>query len=107
VALALAIKHLVSRGKVKENAIPAHVAAISVGLIDGVPTLDLDYGMDSRAEVDMNVVMTGKGDFVEVQGTGEGHTFKRAELGALPSLVEIQKRAIGAPRTEKPVAVTL
>ena len=71
--------------------------------------------MDSRAQVDMNVVMTGSGDLVEVQGTGEGHTFKRADLdalldlalGALPALVAIQKRAIDAPLAAKPTAVTL
>jgi ribonuclease PH len=115
VAMALAIKHLIQAGKLKPEAMPAHVAAISVGLIDNSPYLDLDYGMDSRAQVDMNVVMTGSGDLVEVQGTGEGHTFKRADLdalldlalGALPSLVAIQKRAIEAPLAAKPTAVTL
>ncbi len=115
VALALAIKHLVQKGKVKPEAMPEHVAAISVGIIEGNPFLDLDYGMDSRAHVDMNVVMTGKGDFVEVQGTGEGHTFKRADLdslldlaiGALPQLVLVQTRAVEAPLTAKPTPVTL
>ncbi len=115
VALALAIKHLVQKGKVKAEAMPEHVAAISVGIIEGGPFLDLDYGMDSRAQVDMNVVMTGRGDFVEVQGTGEGHTFKRADLdalldlalGALPQLVTVQKRAIDAPLAAKPTPVTI
>ncbi len=115
VALALAIKYLVEKGKVKAEAMPEHVAAISVGIIEGSPFLDLDYGMDSRAQVDMNVVMTGRGDFVEVQGTGEGHTFKRADLdalldlalGALPQLVTVQKRAIDAPLAAKPTPVTI
>jgi ribonuclease PH len=115
VALSLALKHLLGRGKIKPEAMPEHVAAISVGILEGNPCLDLDYGMDSRAHVDMNVVMTGKGDFVEVQGTGEGHTFKRADLdalldlalGALPLLVSVQKRAIEAPITATPTAVKL
>lgn len=115
VALALAVKHLIDEGKLKPNAMPEHVAAVSVGILDGAPQLDLDYGMDARAHVDMNVVMTGKGELVEVQGTGEGHTFKRAELdamldlalGALPALVEIQKRAIATPLSERPAPVRL
>ncbi len=115
VALALALRHLVQSGKLKPEAMPEHVAAISVGIIEGNPFLDLDYAMDSRAQVDMNVVMTGKGELVEVQGTGEGHTFRRAELdamldlalGALPALVELQKRAIAAPLSAVPTAIKL
>jgi ribonuclease PH len=64
------------------------VAAISVGIIDGVPMLDLPYAEDSRAEVDMNVVMTGAGRFVEVQGTAEGMAFSRGELDSLLGLAE-------------------
>jgi ribonuclease PH len=64
------------------------VAAISVGIIDGVPMLDLPYSEDSRAEVDMNVVMTGEGRFVEVQGTAEGMAFSRGELDSLIALAE-------------------
>jgi ribonuclease PH len=64
------------------------VAAISVGIIDGVPMLDLPYPEDSRAEVDMNVVMTGAGRFVEVQGTAEGLAFSRSELDSLLGLAE-------------------
>jgi ribonuclease PH len=64
------------------------VAAVSVGIIDGVPMLDLPYVEDSRAEVDMNVVMTGAGRFVEVQGTAEGMAFSRSELDTLLSLAE-------------------
>ena len=105
VALALAIKHLQSKGVVKANALKGAVAAISVGVIEGKPTLDLDYGMDSRAQVDMNVVMTGTGDFIEVQGTGESASFSRQELnalldlalGALPQLTAAQTEAINTP----------
>lgn len=80
------------------------VAAISVGIVDGKPSLDLDYERDVRADVDMNVVMTGKRRFVEIQGTGEEATFDDAELAQLLSLSklgiaelnEIQKSALGA-----------
>lgn len=80
------------------------VAAISVGMVDGKPSLDLDYERDVRADVDMNVVMTGKRRFVEIQGTGEEATFDDAELAQLLSLSklgiaelnEIQKNALGA-----------
>jgi ribonuclease PH len=67
----------------RENPLTDSVAAISVGIIDGVPMLDLPYAEDSRAEVDMNVVMTGSGRFVEVQGTAEGMAFSRGELDSL------------------------
>ncbi len=80
------------------------VAAISVGIVDGVPVTDLDYPMDFAAAVDMNIVMTGKGQFVEIQGTGEESTFTEAELAALiklgkrgiQELTEIQKKSVGA-----------
>jgi len=62
------------------------VAAVSVGLVDGEPRLDLPYEEDARAEVDMNVVATGSGRFIEVQGTGEGATFSREQLDALTDL---------------------
>ena len=64
------------------------VAAVSVGIIDGVPRLDLPYEEDVRAETDMNVVMTGAGKFIEVQGTAEGAAFDRSELDALLALAE-------------------
>ena len=83
VALADACAHL----KVP-NALTGSVAAVSVGIIDGVPRLDLPYEEDVRAETDMNVVMTGAGKFVEVQGTAEGAAFDRDELNALLSLAE-------------------
>ena len=88
VALADAIEWARSRGYIAKNAVPLRdsVAAVSVGIIDGVPMSDLAYVEDSRAETDMNVVVTGSGDFVEVQGTAEGAPFKRAELNALLDL---------------------
>ena len=81
------------------------VAAVSVGIIDGVPMLDLPYVEDVRAETDMNVVVTGSGKFVEVQGTAEGAPFDRAELDALldlallgtSQLAQIQRQALAAP----------
>jgi ribonuclease PH len=83
VALADAVAHLGV-----EPALTGSVAAVSVGIIDGVPRLDLPYEEDVRAETDMNVVMTGDGHFVEVQGTAEQATFDRAELDALLALAE-------------------
>lgn len=71
------------------KALTDSVAAVSVGIIDGVPCLDLPYEEDVRAETDMNVVMTGSGAFVEVQGTAEGAPFSRAELGTLLDLAEL------------------
>ena len=79
------------------------IAAISVGIVDGKPTLDLEYVQDVDADVDMNVVMTGRGRFVEIQGTGEEATFGDEELAALlklsrkgiTELTEIQKKALG------------
>jgi ribonuclease PH len=86
VALADACEKLRLRGALK--AIPLHgqVAAVSVGIVNGVPVLDLDYSEDSQAETDMNVVMNSGGGFIEVQGTAEGHAFQRHELDALLNL---------------------
>lgn len=86
VAFALACKKLRADGLLDKEPITQGVAAISVGIIDGVPMLDLPYEEDSRAEVDMNVVMTSAGQFVEVQGTAEGQTFSRDELTTLTDL---------------------
>ncbi len=86
VALHDAITRLVHEGTLKEHALSDLVAAISVGIIDGVPMLDLPYEEDSRAETDMNVVMTGAGRFVEVQGTAEKEAFSRDELDRLLDL---------------------
>lgn len=83
VAVSDAFGWLVSEGKITENPVKRRVAAISVGVIDGEVRLDLDYEEDVRAEVDMNVVMSSEGQFVEVQGTGEHGTFDRVQLNAL------------------------
>ena len=86
VALADAISWLRGRGRLKGNPLVASVAAVCVGIVDGEPRLDLCYEEDSAAETDMNVVCTGAGDFVEVQGTAEREPFSRAMLGALLDL---------------------
>ncbi len=88
VALADALEWARAQGHIAKKAQPLRdsVAAVSVGIVDGVPLSDLAYVEDSRAETDMNVVVTGSGDFVEVQGTAEGAPFKRAELDALLDL---------------------
>jgi ribonuclease PH len=83
VALADAVAHLRREGLVKGEPLTGSVAAVSVGIIDGTPMLDLCYEEDVRAGTDMNVVMTGSGHFVEVQGTAEGTPFDREELDAL------------------------
>jgi ribonuclease PH len=88
VALVDACAHLRGRGALKGDPLTGSVAAISVGIIDGEPRLDLPYEEDVRAETDMNVVMTGGGAFVEVQGTAEGAPFDRAMLDSLLSLAE-------------------
>lgn len=86
VALALACRRLEAQGLVAKSPVVQAVAAISVGIVGGRPLLDLAYEEDSRAEVDMNVVMTGAGEYVELQGTGEGGTFHRAQLDSLADL---------------------
>ena len=83
VALARACERLVRRGALGASPLHGQVAAISVGIVDGACALDLDYGEDSQAETDMNVVMNNGGAFIEVQGTAEGHAFRRHELDAL------------------------
>ena len=88
VALHDAFSRMQQAGTLGKNPLTDSVAAISVGIIDGVPMLDLPYAEDSRAEVDMNVVMTGAGRFVEVQGTAEGMAFTRGELDTLLGLAE-------------------
>ena len=88
VALALAVKRLEKRGKVPAGVLKAPVAAISVGLINGKAVLDLDYELDQAADVDLNVVMTTGGQFVEVQGTAEGTPFNRPALNAMLLLAE-------------------
>jgi ribonuclease PH len=104
VALALASARLIRRGALSQSPLRRGIAAISCGVIDGTPCLDLPYEEDSRAEVDMNVVMTHTGDFVEVQGTGEGGVLSRPQLDALVSLgtsgcatlAQLQRAALAA-----------
>lgn len=86
VALRMAIASLNKSGVLKSNPVHGQVAAVSVGIYRGIPVLDLDYAEDSSAETDMNVVMNDAGSFVEVQGTAEGHAFRRDELNALLDL---------------------
>ncbi|MEO5659100.1 MAG: ribonuclease PH [Polaromonas sp.] len=83
-----AVSQLLATGKLQHTPILDHVAAISVGLVKGVPLLDLDYPEDAACDTDMNVVMTGAGNYVEVQGTAEGAAFSRQEMNALLLLAE-------------------
>jgi ribonuclease PH len=86
VALAQACEHLVRRRALSASPLHGQVAAISVGIVAGAAVLDLDYAEDSQAETDMNVVMNNGGAYIEVQGTAEGHAFRRHELDALLNL---------------------
>jgi ribonuclease PH len=88
VAAQEAVNGLLASGKITDTPIIAQVAAISVGMVQGTPLLDLEYTEDSVCDTDMNVVMTGSGHFVEVQGTAEGAAFTRAEMDALLGLAE-------------------
>jgi ribonuclease PH len=102
VALADACAALIARGTLPRSPLHGQVAAVSVGICRGAAVLDLDYGEDSQAETDMNVVMNDGGGFVEVQGTAEGHAFRRQELDALLDLAaggiarlhELQREAL-------------
>jgi ribonuclease PH len=104
VAMHDALEVLIRRGKIKENPMTAMLAAISVGIYDGEVVLDLDYPEDSAAETDMNVIMTSKGGFVEVQGTAEGKPFTPDELTkmlavakeGIDQLLELQKSALAS-----------
>jgi ribonuclease PH len=97
-----AVNGLLAKGKLTQSPIRDHVAAISVGIVQGRPLLDLEYTEDSACDTDMNVVMTGAGYFVEVQGTAEGAAFSRREMDALlvlaeqgcRSLVDLQKQSL-------------
>jgi len=103
VALHDAISVLMRRGLVAESPLRDFVAAVSVGIVEGAPVLDLDYAEDSACDTDMNVVMTGSGGFVEVQGTAEGAPFSQAQMDALMvlaqrgivELIAKQKEALG------------
>jgi ribonuclease PH len=107
VALVLAIESLIRRGALASSPIHGQVAAVSVGICRGVPVLDLDYAEDGSAETDMNVVMNDAGAFIELQGTAEGHAFRRDELDALlmlatdgiRTIIGLQEAAIAAART--------
>lgn len=86
VALALAINSLIEKGSLKESPLVSQIAAISVGIYNGSPVLDLDYDEDCVAETDMNIVMNSEGGFIEIQGTAEGAAFSGDELNALLDL---------------------
>jgi ribonuclease PH len=88
VALVLALQKLINAGELTNEVFASPVAAISVGVVDGVPMLDLCYEEDSAADVDVNVVMNAAGEFIEIQGTGEGATFSRSELDDLLDLAQ-------------------
>jgi ribonuclease PH len=103
IALWDACEKLVAAGKLPENPVLDHVAAISVGIYKGAPVLDLDYPEDSGCDTDMNVVMTGSGGIVELQGTAEGEPFTRAQMeqltdlaaAGIEQLIAAQKNALG------------
>jgi ribonuclease PH len=110
VALHDAFTRLVGRSALKQHPLTEACAAVSVGIVDATPLLDLDYSEDVRAEVDMNVVMTSSGRFVEVQGTAEGLPFTRNELDDLlglaehgiAAILEAQTAALAAPPPSQP-----
>jgi ribonuclease PH len=91
VAYAIACQRLLGQKKIKKSPIVSEVAAVSVGIVGGTPLLDLKYDEDSRAEVDMNIVCTGDGRFIEVQGTAEGSPFTHADMD---TLLELAKKGI-------------
>jgi len=103
VALHDAVSWLLAQGKIGASPIRDAVAAVSVGIVQGTPLLDLEYTEDSTCDTDMNVVMTGAGGFVELQGTAEGAAFSRAEMDALLGLADkgirelvlAQRKALG------------
>ncbi len=104
VAASDAVSWLMAQGKLARSPLRDAVAAVSVGIVDGTPLLDLEYVEDSACDTDMNVVMTGSGGFVEVQGTAEGAPFSRSEMDSLLALatkgigelVELQRQALSA-----------
>ncbi len=100
VAIVDAFDWMVAAGKLPVTPIKRRVAAVSVGVIGGEPRLDLDYDEDVTAEVDMNVVMSSEGEFVEVQGTGEHGTFDRAQLNQLLDLAIAGIRQLDAAQTK-------
>jgi len=109
IALMMAIENLLARGTLDQSPVHGQVAAVSVGIYKGRPVLDLDYAEDSAAETDMNIVMNDAGAYIEVQGTAEGHAFRRNELDALldlaaqgvKSIMEAQMSSLAAWRTKR------
>jgi ribonuclease PH len=99
VAARLAVQTLVDAGKLKENPIKDSIAAVSVGIVDGVALLDLPYTEDRDAEVDANIVMTGQGQFVEVQSSGEEATFSPEQLQELLGLATKGLKEIASLQT--------
>ena len=101
-ALADAVSHLRTQGKIEGEPLLSPVAAVSVGIVEGEVALDLEYEEDSKADADMNVVMNGRGEFIEVQGTAEGATFAMDELHkmldyaekGIRELIQIQHKAL-------------
>ncbi|MCD6674457.1 MAG: ribonuclease PH [Burkholderiaceae bacterium] len=99
-----AVALLLERGELEASPVRDFVAAVSVGLYEGTPVLDLDYAEDSSCDTDLNVVMTGAGGFVEVQGTAEGEAFTRAQMdtlldlasGGIARLIELQRKALAS-----------
>ena len=100
VALADAMDTLVRRRSIAASPLHGQVAAVSVGIVDGAPVVDLDYVEDSSAETDMNVVMNNGGGFIEVQGTAEGHAFRRHELDGLLDLAAASCQRLFAAQSE-------
>jgi ribonuclease PH len=104
VALVDALRYMQRKGMITTDPLRQMIASVSVGVVNGIPVLDLDYPEDSSADTDMNVIMTEAGEFIEVQGTAEGAAFNRSELDALldlastgiAELIEIQKAALGS-----------
>src|SRR5690606_1886125 len=113
-ALHDALSRLVQQGVVAAHPLTAFCAAVSVGVVDGTPLLDLPYVEDARAQVDMNLVMTSEGRVVEVQGTAEGEAFTRAELDEMLGLgekgvaeiIELQREVVAVPPSARPVVPT-
>ncbi len=107
IALQDAVNGLLKTGQLKETPVTDSVAAISVGLMNGVGLLDLDYEEDSQCDTDMNVVMTGSGNFIEIQGTAEGQAFDRQEMNTLldlaqdgiKTLIAAQQNALAQPQS--------
>jgi len=89
VALSLAMQKLVTEKTISKNPLHGQVAAVSVGICSGIPVLDLDYAEDSEAETDMNIVMNEVGNYIEVQGTAEGHAFTDEEFQAMLALARV------------------